>query len=59
MDDMLLTVKEAAEYLRISPWTLYRWQKEKCIPVMKVGGVNRFRKRDLDEWLRRYEENRA
>jgi len=46
-----MTLNEVAEYLRISKWTLYRWIKEKNMPVIKLGGLDRFRKNDLDQWI--------
>lgn len=46
-----MTISEVSEYLRISKWTLYRWIKEKNMPVYKMGGVDRFRRGELDQWL--------
>lgn len=46
-----MTVNEVADYLRISKWTLYRWVKEKSMPVYKTGGLDRFRKIEIDEWI--------
>ena len=33
----LLTVSEAAEYLRISAWTLRHWVSDKKIAFIKIG----------------------
>ena len=52
-----MTIKDAADYLQISKWTLYRWIKEKNIPVYQAGGVDRFRKNEIDEWLLAYRKN--
>ena len=46
-----MTTKEVADYLRISIWTLYRWIKKMNMPVIKLGGLDRFRKNELDEWI--------
>jgi len=46
-----MTVQDVANYLQISIWTLYRWIKEKNMPVIKLGGLDRFRKNELDEWI--------
>lgn len=53
-DTRLMTLVEAAEYLRISKWTRYRWIKEKSMPVIKLGGLDRFRKVEIDEWIMKY-----
>jgi excisionase family DNA binding protein len=36
-DDYLLTVKEAADELRISPYTLRSWVSQKRITYQKIG----------------------
>lgn len=44
-----LTVAEAADYLRVSRATIYRWAKQGKLPLYKVGGTaTRVRKSDLD-----------
>jgi excisionase family DNA binding protein len=49
----LLNTKEAAEYLGISPFTLYGLVSQRRIPHLKVGKLNKFKKTDLDNWLER------
>lgn len=48
-----LTVKEAAEYLGITPRTLDVWRctRRYPIPYTKVGNRIRYSKEDLDAWL--------
>ena len=41
--DRYLTVKEAAEYLRVSERTVRRWAAENMIPSVKIGGARRVR----------------
>ena len=48
----LLTVSEAAEYLRISAWTLRHWVSDKKIAFIKIGRAVRFRKTHLDAFIR-------
>jgi excisionase family DNA binding protein len=36
---ILMTTKEAADYMRVSPMTMYRWMKNGSIPCLKVGGM--------------------
>ena len=43
----LLSVEEAAEYLRISPHTLRAWLGQGRIPYVKLGGRVLFRLEDL------------
>jgi excisionase family DNA binding protein len=47
----LMTIKEAAAYLRLNYMTLYRLAREGKIPALKVGGNWRFKKTLLDQWL--------
>lgn len=47
----LMTVREVAEYLRVSPAKVYRLAKEGALPVLRIGKAWRFRKDLLDEWL--------
>lgn len=51
--DDLLSRKEAAEYLGLSPQTLAVWTSAKRygLPTIKVGRVVRYRRRDLEKWL--------
>jgi len=50
--DPLLTVDEAAAFLRIKRNTLYTWAYRKQIPSQKVGKALRFRREDLEAWLK-------
>ena len=44
-----LTVREAAEYLGVSPQSVYLWVERKQIPHLRVMGRNiRFLKSDLE-----------
>ena len=47
----LLTIKEAAEYLKLNYMTVYKLAQKNKIPAFKVGGNWRFNKEILDEWL--------
>jgi excisionase family DNA binding protein len=47
----LLTVAEAADYLRMSRHWLYRRIAEGQFPHIRVGRAVRFRAVDLDRWL--------
>jgi len=46
-----LTVREAANYLGVSPQTVYLWVERKQIPHLRVMGRNiRFLKSDLESF---------
>jgi excisionase family DNA binding protein len=47
----ILTIKEVAEYLRMTEKTAYRLASERKIPGFKVGGSWRFRKGEIDAWI--------
>jgi excisionase family DNA binding protein len=49
----LMTVKEAATYLRLNYMTIYKLAQKRRIPATKVGGNWRFKKEILDDWLER------
>ena len=49
----ILTLKEVAEYLKVTDRTIYRLAGAKKIPAFKVGGTWRFSRADIDEWIRR------
>ena len=47
----VLTAREAAQYLRLTLPTFYRYLWEGKIPSSKIGGRYRFKKSLLDKWL--------
>jgi excisionase family DNA binding protein len=49
----VMTLREASEYLGISPDTLYKYLSEKSIPAFKLGNRWRFKKDLLDRWMER------
>jgi len=49
----LLTIDEVAEFLHMNPMTVYSWVKDGKIPAFKIGKVWRFRKTEIDEWLKK------
>ena len=52
--DMLLNVKQVAEYLQLKESTIYSWAQDGKIPAIKIGRTWRFRRTDLDDWLERH-----
>jgi excisionase family DNA binding protein len=49
----ILTVREVAEYLRMSEAKVYRLANDHCLPAVRIGKAWRFRKDLLDDWLKR------
>lgn len=52
-----MTTKEAAEYLRMSKYTLREKASLGEIPSAKIGRKYLFRKATLDSWLEEQERN--
>jgi excisionase family DNA binding protein len=47
----LVTTKEAAELLRVSPWTIAAWLSQKKLRRVKAGGRTLIAKVDLEKFL--------
>jgi excisionase family DNA binding protein len=47
----LMTVEEAASYLRLAPWTLRHWVCQKKIPYVRLGRTVRFRRKDMERFV--------
>lgn len=50
-DDSLFDKKGLAQYLNMSESWVSEQTRLRKIPFHKVGGDNRYRKRDIDRWL--------
>ncbi len=48
----LMDVGELARYLKLKKQTIYNWLSDNKITGMKIGGVWRFDKKEIDRWLR-------
>lgn len=51
MNMQWMTVKDVAEYLKLSPDLIYRLAQQGRIPVSKVGNRWRFNKDKVDQWM--------
>lgn len=47
----IMTIKQVAEYLRISPRTVYKLVKEGAIPSFKIMNMWRFEQSKIDQWI--------
>lgn len=51
-NDDILTIKELSLYLKLAEKTAYRLASDSKIPGFKVGGAWRFRKSEIDQWIK-------
>jgi excisionase family DNA binding protein len=51
----ILTVNEVAAYLRMNPMTIYRLAQQGKIPASKVLGCWRFKRQEIEAWLKAQE----
>jgi excisionase family DNA binding protein len=57
--DPLMSTDEVAEYLRLSQGTVTVYARSGELPAMKVGGRWRFKRRDVERWLKRLQHEEA
>lgn len=50
--DRWLSVDEIAAYLGVKRFTIYKWIERKSMPAHKVGSLWKFRKEEVNEWVR-------
>ena len=53
--DEILTLKQVAEYLQLSPLTVYRLTKRGVLPGVKLGNQWRYWKKNIDNIMRKPE----
>ncbi len=51
-EDRWCSVEEIATYLGVRRDTLYKWIARKKMPAHKVGRLWKFRKDEVDDWVR-------
>ncbi len=47
----VMNIRQASQYLGISPDTLYKYVSEEIIPAFKLGNRWKFKKSILDRWM--------
>lgn len=50
-DGEILTIKQVADYLKVTERTIYRLAAAKKIPAFKVGGTWRFSRAEINQWI--------
>ncbi len=52
MEDRWRSVEEIGAYLGVKRDTVYRWISDKNMPANKVGRLWKFKKDEVDTWVR-------
>ena len=47
----VMNIRQASQYLGVSPDTLYKYVNEQKMPAFKLGNRWRFKKSKLDQWM--------
>ncbi len=55
----VMDIRQASDYLGISPDTLYKYASEGFVPAFKLGNRWRFKRSRLDEWMDRQSDQIA
>ena len=58
MKSDIMTIKEVAEYLKLTEKTAYRLAAEGKIPGFKVGGSWRFKRSEIEKWIEGQQDER-
>ncbi len=48
----LMTIREVADYLRLSKVTVYKMTRQGKIPALKIGKQWRYNKSEIDSWVK-------
>ena len=52
MQTDIMTIREVADYLKLTEKTAYRLTAEGKIPGFKVGGSWRFKRSEIEKWIK-------
>lgn len=52
MEDRWISVEEVASYMGIKRDTVYTWIATKNMPAHRMGRLWKFRKEEVDEWVK-------
>jgi excisionase family DNA binding protein len=47
----VMTIRQAAAYLGVTPDSMYKYVAEGSIPAFKIGNRWRFKKSQIDAWM--------
>ena len=54
----VMNIRQASQYLGVSPDTLYKYLSGGKIPAFKLGNRWRFKKSTLDRWMERQSQSK-
>ena len=54
----VMNIRQASQYLGVSPDTLYKYVSEAKVPAFKLGNRWKFKKTVLDRWMERQSTQR-
>ena len=52
IDDRWLSVEEIADHLGVTKDSIYRWIEKRGLPAHKLGKLWKFKKNEVDGWVR-------
>ena len=52
----ILTIKQVADFLKVTERTIYKLAAAKKIPAFKVGGTWRFSRVEINQWIQRQQK---
>ena len=55
MEDRWLSVDEIGVYLGVKRDTVYKWISDKALPAHKIGRLWKFKREEIDAWVRKGE----
>ena len=47
----IMTIKQVAEYLKVSPRSIYKLVKDGSIPTFRIMNMWRFERIKIDQWI--------
>lgn len=59
MEDRWLSVDEIGTYLGVKRDTIYKWIEEKKMPAHRIGRLWKFKKDEIDGWVRKNEGSKT
>lgn len=59
IDGGILTIKEIADYLKVTERTIYRLAAAKQLPAFKIGGSWRFSRKDIEDWIKQQSQGHS
>jgi excisionase family DNA binding protein len=51
---MLFRIQDLSNYLNVSASTIYKWTAKNEILFIKIRGLLRFKKEDIDQWIEKF-----